>query len=182
MAHESLPNATFKKYFEKLTAENKNDNLFQQNISNIFLDLISRLDASPDPNQLNGEITHDEILKPFKLLKNGKSSSVDYISNEMLKYGTETLVEPLHKLFNFIFDKGVFPEIWNDSLLVPLHKKGSKADPCNYRGLSISSNLGKLFNKIIHTRLSNFTLDNNLIRKTKLDSWKISELLTKFFH
>ena len=44
-----------------------------------------------------------------------------------------------------------------------LHKKGDKHDPANYRGLSITSNLGKLFNKIIHNRLYNFVFANNLL-------------------
>ena len=44
-----------------------------------------------------------------------------------------------------------------------LHKKGDKHDPMNYRGLSITSNLGKLFNKIIHRRLYDFMEENSLI-------------------
>ena len=70
-------------------------------------------------------------------------------------------MESLTKLFNFVFEKGEFPKIWNETFIVPLHKTCSKSDPSNYRGLSISSNLGKVFNKIIHLRLIKFTLDND---------------------
>ena len=100
-------------------------------------------------NPLNNEssIKSCEIIKAIKPLKNGKS--VDLISNEMLKNTIPSILDPLTKLFNFIFNKGNFPKIWSDSILVPLHKKGSKADPNNYRGISVTSNLGKVFNKII---------------------------------
>ena len=37
--------------------------------------------------------------------------------------------------------------------MVLIHKAGNKYEPSNYRGISITSNLGKLFNRVIHTRL-----------------------------
>ena len=86
----------------------------------------------------------------------------------MIKNGTNSTMESLVKLFNIVFNEGIFPKIWNESLLVPLHKKGSKAEPGNYRGISISSNLGKVFNKIIHARLLKFTQCNNLISKNQI--------------
>ena len=81
----------------------------------------------------------------------------------MLKNGTQMLIKPLVKLFNLIFDNGEFPCICNSSLLVLLHKKGDRLDPANYRGLPITSNLGKLFNKIIHNRLYDYLDGKNLI-------------------
>ena len=86
----------------------------------------------------------------------------------MIKNSTHILLESLTKLFNFVFEKGEFPKIWNETFIVPLHKTGSKSDPSNYRGLSISSNLGKAFNKIIHLRLIKFTLDNNQLSKNQI--------------
>ena len=86
----------------------------------------------------------------------------------MLKYGKSALLKPLHKLFNLVFHSGRFPEIWNESFLVLLHKKRSKLDPNNYRGISISSNLGKLFNRIIHARLLEFVKRKHMISKNQI--------------
>ena len=44
-------------------------------------------------------------------------------------------------------------------------RKGSKYDPSNYRGISITSNLGKLFNKEIYNRLMKFVNEQGLISK-----------------
>ena len=117
---------------------------------------------------LNGKIEQDEILNAIKSLKIGKSTASDLISNEMLKYGADAILKTLVKLFNFLFDLGTFPKLWNENLLVSLHKKGSKIDPNNYRGISVSSNLGKVFNRIINARLLSFTNDNNLISKFQI--------------
>ena len=86
----------------------------------------------------------------------------------MLKNGITMTLKPLHKLFNFIFSNGNFPKQWNENFLVLLHKKGNKFDPSNYRGISISSNLGKLFNRIVYNRLVKFFKVNNLISKNQI--------------
>lgn len=87
----------------------------------------------------------------------------------MIKCGMPVLLEPSLKLFNLVFMKGSFPKLWNKSLITLIHKKGNKSDPSNYRGLSLTSNLGKLFNKIIHTRLMKFINTNNLISENQID-------------
>ena len=49
-----------------------------------------------------------------------------------------------------------------------MHKKGNKIDPCNYSCISISSNLGKVFNRLIHTRLLQFIEESKIISKNKI--------------
>ena len=44
-----------------------------------------------------------------------------------------------------------------------MHKKGSKNDPANYRGISLTSCLGKLFNKVINARLLEYVDTKNLL-------------------
>jgi hypothetical protein len=66
--------------------------------------------------------------------------------------------------FNFILNSGNFPTAWANDYLMVLHKKGNKYDPNNYRGISRSSCLGKLFTRIINERLSNFLTENSIIR------------------
>ena len=128
-------------------------------------DKLKDLELNKEEHILNNSIKVDEILKAVKSLKNGKSAGADCISNEMIKNGIPVLLEPLCKLFNFIFQKGTFPKIWNESYISLIHKKGDKLNPNNYRGISITSNLGKLFNKIIHNRLFQFIESNRIQTK-----------------
>jgi hypothetical protein len=80
-----------------------------------------------------------------------------------------------------IFKTGKFPAIWNTSLLVLLNKKGDKLDPTNYRGISITFNLGKLFNRIIHNRLYNFIYQNNLVNENQIGFKKNSRTYDHIF-
>lgn len=85
----------------------------------------------------------------------------------MLKNGGNMLLKPLQKLFNTILNSGHFPAIWNESNLVLLHKSGNKLDPSNYRGISVASNLGKLFNRVIHSRFLGFIKETSLISENQ---------------
>ena len=116
-------------------------------------------------SDIDEEISREEILKAIKNSKNNKASGPDLITNEMIKCGMDSLINPLFMLFNSILKTGTFPEAWNCSLITPLHKSGSINDPKNYRGIAVSNTLSKLFIKILTSRLENFMSKNNLWSK-----------------
>ena len=76
------------------------------------------------------------------------------ISNEILKNLDEDHTKLLQNLFNSCLTNGVYP--WNESIITPLHKKGNKSDPDNYRAIAVSSVIGKLFSTILLERLIKF--------------------------
>ena len=80
----------------------------------------------------------------------------------MIKYGTPQLV--LQKLFNIILEKGVFPRTWYNGLITPIFKSGAKNDPGNYRGICVTSCLGKLFCSILNRITSHLCLNNPIHR------------------
>ena len=55
--------------------------------------------------ELNMEITHEEIKKACICLKTGKSAGPDYVLNEFLKHGVSEIhfMEVLYVLFNKMF-------------------------------------------------------------------------------
>ncbi len=99
----------------------------------------------------------------MKSLKNKKSCGLDGISNEMLKHSSFKLKDAILKLFNLVLKSGHFPEIWKENLITPIFKQGEKYDPNNYRGITVSSNLGKLFCSIINDRLVQFIQEHKLL-------------------
>ena len=72
----------------------------------------------------------------------------------MIKYSGDTLTKPLLKLFKLILKSANFPQRWCQGHIVPLYKTGEKSDPGNYRGITLSSCIGKLFTQILNTRLT----------------------------
>ena len=62
--------------------------------------------------ELDTKVSLNEIRKGVQSLKCGKSCGPDLFSNELLKYGINSLIEYIHVLFNKIFDTGFFPDAW----------------------------------------------------------------------
>ena len=57
---------------------------------------------------------------------------------------------------------GVFPSALKLVKVVPVHKKDSKLDFSNYRPISLLSNLDKILEKLMYTRIVKFFNNNNL--------------------
>ena len=96
-------------------------------------------------------------------MKKHKYSGTDGITNEMIIYGREHLYGAILTIFNNILDTSIYPTDWHTNIIVPIFKSGSKNDTNNYRGISLSSCLSKLFTQIINWRIEKYLKDNNII-------------------
>jgi len=65
-------------------------------------------------------------------------------------------------LFNGIFSSGIYPQSWGASYIQPIHKKGGKSQPENYRPISISSCMSKLFGNVLNNRLEEFMKEHGI--------------------
>ena len=83
-------------------------------------------------------ITREEVLLAIQRLKNGKAAGPDGIIGEFFKHAGHLAVDFLVKFFNVLFDRGIYPDSWTESIIVPLFKKGNQNDTNNYRGISPS--------------------------------------------
>ncbi len=52
--------------------------------------------------------------------------------------------------------QGKIPDEWTTASIIPLPKKGDLKDPNNYRGISLTSIAGKIFNKLLLNRIYPF--------------------------
>jgi hypothetical protein len=74
----------------------------------------------------------------------------------MLKSGCSHIRRVITKLFNQIFTSSCFPDIWRESCITAIHKKGDYHDTGNYRGIAVGSILCKVFNNVLHNRLADY--------------------------
>ena len=89
---------------------------------------VQEQDVSEQTNHsLNQEISVDEVQKAVTNLKSGKTCGLDHIHAEMLQTGGKDVILFMTKLFNTIFDKGIYPSDWAKAIIVPIHKKGDTA-------------------------------------------------------
>ena len=92
-------------------------------------------------------VFNNESISVTLSLKSGKAPGVDDIPNDFLKYGGDSMVSSLTELCTAISDIELIPDDWQKGIVKPLYKSGSVYDLDNYRGITLSSNVYKLFTK-----------------------------------
>jgi hypothetical protein len=85
------------------------------------------------------------------VLKKYKFQGTNQISTELIEAGGEILVlwTEIHKLHNSIWNKKQLSDQWKQSIIVPIHKKGDKADCSIYRQISAINFIQNLPNIIL---------------------------------
>jgi hypothetical protein len=114
---------------------------------------------------INLPMTEKEIRHACINQKNNKSPGLDGITNEMIKTSLPVVQTVLVKLFNAIFTSGFYPEAWKHGINIPLYKNGNPTDPNNYRGITLTNTLGKVFCSVLNTRINNYLEGNDLLLK-----------------
>ena len=91
------------------------------------------------------KISVKSVLETLNSLVIKKGIGLDYISSKLLKVAAPVLAESLCKMFNKSVETGTFPSEWKSAKVFPVHKKGVKSDPNNYRPISVLPAVGKVF-------------------------------------
>ena len=98
----------------------------------------------------------EEVNKLILSLNHTKADGPGSIPTKLLKLISPTISELFSQITNECFVDGIFPDCMKDAYIVPIHKKESKLEPGNYRPISLLSNLSKIFEKLLHSRLYSF--------------------------
>ena len=78
------------------------------------------------------------------------------------------IIAPLiSQLFNESIDAGVFPEKLKTGRVIPLYKEGNATEIINYRPISTLSIYSKIFEKLLHKRMSSFLAKYEIIKPSQ---------------
>ena len=92
-----------------------------------------------------------------------KAPGDDGIVKEHLRHLPKIMLVRLAHIFSAFMALGIFPDSMKSALMVFIPKPGKKkCDPANYRPISLLPVLGKIFDKILTNRFTQFMDDNNL--------------------
>lgn len=152
----------FASYFEDLATPKAHQKFSQEYLDSAkFQERVIEEITEKNPDELV-PFSENEVLIAIKSLNSGKAADESELTAEHLKYSDKVLLPLIVEIFNDILTKKKVPEVFKSGIINPIHKKGK--DPRhfeNYRGITVSSILGKLFETVILNRLHQLNADQS---------------------
>ena len=108
-------------------------------------------------------ITESKVISVIEGLKVDSACGPDGIPPRVIKELKDELAKPLAILFRKSLDTGKIPDDWRLAEVTPIFKKGTKADPGNYRPVSLTNVVGKMMERIIKDEIVVHLETNGLV-------------------
>ncbi len=127
---------------------------FEDEMSTTNFDMNDATIGEVSVNMMNVPITEGEVEKVLSHVKYGKAIGIDNPTNEVIKH--EKTKRLLTRFCNVCFTKNNIPSIWRKAIIMPI-LKGHGEDrhiPIHYCGISLLSNLYKIYSSIRNCHLS----------------------------
>ena len=104
-----------------------------------------------------------EVINIISSLDSGKGTGPFSVPSDILKALKANLCHPLTTIINMSFATGIYPDQLKIAKVIPIFKKGDKLLASNYRPISLLSNINKIFEKLVYSRLYSFLELHNCI-------------------
>jgi hypothetical protein len=114
-----------------------------------------------DDNKILDDLVIDKrvLLQKLLQLKDDKAPGNDGFSPFFIKRIAEEIVDPLCMIFRSSLDESDVPDDWKVANVSPIFKKGKKDDPGNYRPVSLTSVISKIFESLMRDSIMGFLKD-----------------------
>ena len=124
--------------------------------------------SSPNPDNqcpINQDFSIHELRRCLNDIKKAKKATgVDKISYLMIKHLPEKALYELLGFYNRCYSFGTVPKQWKMAEVVPIHKNGKpRCDPSSYRPISLTPHLGKVYERLLKSRLEFHLEKHNII-------------------
>jgi hypothetical protein len=106
-----------------------------------------------------------EVQDASRGLKISKAAGPDGIPNRALKHLPQRMILLLVALFNTIFRTQYFPPVWKHARVISMLKpRKDPALPSSYRPISLLDTIGKVFEKVLLSRILSEVSGRGLLR------------------
>ena len=109
------------------------------------------------------QVNEDDIQDAIAKMNANSSAGPDGVPAKFLIKTKETTSLPLLIIMRKSLDEGKIPDILKLAHVTPIHKGGSKLKPEQYRPVSLTSHIMKVFERVVKTSIMKHLLQNGLI-------------------
>ena len=108
--------------------------------------------------------------------------TLDGVLNEAIKAVDRAILEILVRLYNILFNNSLFPTFWCVPIIVSIFKSGPKSVPGSYRGISLLSNLSKVFTAILNCRSVLWSEAKNIMAECQAGFRQVRSTIDQVFN
>ena len=130
-----------------------------------FSKISSKINGNPFQNEetedLNDiEITVEDIKEAIDDMDENSAAGPDGIPAILLKKIRDEIALPLAMILRKSIDEGKIPDIFKLAYVTPIHKGGSRQKPEQYRPVSLTSHVMKVFERVIKKKIIKYLIEN----------------------
>lgn len=104
-----------------------------------------------------------DVVLAIQKLKDKITRTPEGVPSYFIKRISFSIADLLTFIFNCSLHLNVVPFQWKYALVIPIYKKGNKSDPKNYRPISLTSSFSRVFEIILHDKISLHLTNNSLL-------------------
>ena len=114
-----------------------------------------------------GEGLSDMARDLLRKLRADKAAGVDELSPRLMLHFPDEILVPICKLFEKSLREGRVPDDLRRANVVPIYKAGDRGKAKNYRPVSLTCQLCKVFEKLVRDELVVHLESNGLLKGTQ---------------
>jgi len=100
-------------------------------------------------------VTTEEVETAVKKLRTGKAAGPGNIPTELLKNAHQKLYKMIAQLFTICINKHTIHKEWKTAHITPIFKHGDGKNCDNYRTISVTSTVSRLFERTVRDLIEN---------------------------
>ena len=127
-------------------------------------------------------ITTEDVIKAISLISSNSAPGPDKIPANLLKECKNELAAPLAIFWTKSMESGKIPSSLRKQTIIPIYKKENKSLPQNYRPISLTSHIIKIFERILRAKLVEHLESNKLISEHQHGFREFRSTLTQLLH
>jgi len=122
----------------------------------------------PDSERLlKIDFSVEEITKKLAKLRSDKSGGPDDMSPRLLLNIHEEIGRPLQIVFEKSMEEGIVPDDWKCANVCPIYKKGNRDSVENYRPVSLTSQVCKVFESLVRDKMVHHLERHQLLKESQ---------------
>jgi len=109
-------------------------------------------------------LRNEDVKKVFKKFKQDSNTDILGFDMKLLHIAKEILMPILREMFNASLLTSTLPADWKLARVTPVYKgKGDMCEEGNYRPISVTGHISKIFESAVYTQLLDYFQENNYI-------------------